>query len=82
MKRLDWKCEVCGKLGSLHHPDLPGPLLFELIDETHKLESPNCILWKFNLIQDGLPIIPEVLTLTEQDYRRAQEAERRCPYPH
>ena len=44
MKRLDWKCEVCGKLGSPHYPDLPGPLLFQLIDETHKLESPIVFL--------------------------------------
>ena len=59
MKRLDWKCEVCGKLGSLHHPDLPGPLLFQLLEEAHRIESPNCILWKF--VVPGTWIDPLVL---------------------
>lgn len=80
-KRLDWKCEMCDKFGSIHHPNLPGPLLFEVLEKTHRLESPHCYLWKFRLVQDGIPVIAEVLTLTEEDFRRGQEAERLHPYP-
>jgi len=80
-KRLDWSCQLCESFGSIHHPNLEGPLLIELLNEVHAEQSPRCAFPIYSLSQDGIDVRVEFLSLKSEDFERAQRSEARCPYP-